>query len=99
MDETNRSSGDADEIEAAIRDQLTATFGQATYPVADPFTLIPLLPDGPETEFHAGSVVIPAIDLGLKYREYQQYPYDSVEALVDDLIAAMKAEGDLPDGV
>jgi len=97
MDEPNRSPDDPEAIEAALRDQLTSTFGRATYPVTDPFTLIPLLPDGPETEFRAGSVVIPAIDLGLKYREYQQYPYQSVEALVDDLIAAMKAEGDLPE--
>ena len=97
MDEPNRSSDDPEAIESALRDQLTSTFGRATYPVDDPFTLIPLLPDGPETEFRAGSVVIPAIDLGLKYREYQQYPYQSVEALVDDLIAAMKAEGDLPE--
>ena len=97
MDEPNRSPDGPEAIEAALRDQLTSTFGRATYPVDDPFTLIPLLPDGPETEFRAGSVVIPAIDLGLKYREYQQYPYQSVEALVDDLIAAMKAEGDLPE--
>jgi len=97
MDEPNRSPDDPEAIESALRDQLTSTFGRATYPVDDPFTLIPLLPDGPGTEFRAGSVVIPAIDLGLKYREYQQYPYQSVEALVDDLIAAMKAEGDLPE--
>jgi len=54
------------------------------------------LPDGPQTEFRAGPVVVPAVDFGLAYREYQQYPYDSVELLVDDLIAALKAEGELP---
>ena len=98
MDETNLSPDEPEAIEAALRDQLISTFSRATYPVDDPFRLIPLLPDGPETEFCAGPVVIPAVDLGLKYKAYQQYPYESVEALVDDLIAAMKAEGDLPDG-
>jgi len=83
-------------VEREIRAELTATFEPAEYPVADPFTLLPLLPEGAETEFRAGAVVIPAIDLGLKYKEYQEFPYESVELLVDDLIAAMKAEGDLP---
>ena len=84
------------EIEAALREQLTATFGQADYPLGDPFELLPLLPDGPETEFRAGPVVVPAVDFGLAYKEYQSYPYDSAESLVDDLIAALKAEGELP---
>jgi len=85
------------EIEAALREQLTATFGQADYPLGDPFELLPLLPDGPETEFRAGPVVVPAVDFGLAYKEYQSYPYDSVESLVDDLIAVLKAEGELPE--
>jgi len=85
------------EIEAALREQLTATFGQAAYPLGDPFELLPLLPDGPQTEFRAGPVVVPAVDFGLAYKEYQSYPYDSVESLVDDLIAALKAEDELPD--
>lgn len=82
-------------IEAALREQLTATFGQADYPLGDPFELLPLLPDGPQTEFRAGPVVVPAVDFGLAYKEYQSYPYDSAESLVDDLIAALKAEGEL----
>ena len=94
---TDTTSGDGSDVEAELREQLTTTFERASYPVDDPFALIPLLPEGAETEFRAGSVVIPAVDLGLKYREYQSFPYESVEALVDDLIEAMKTEGDLPD--
>ena len=60
------------------------------------FSLIPLLPEGADTEFRAGSVVVPAIDLGLRYGDYQQFPYDSVDPLVDDLITGLKAEGVLP---
>jgi len=87
---------DCTSVETKLRDQLTTTFEQASYPIADPFRLIPLLPNGGETEFRAGSVVIPAVDLGLKYKEYQDFPYDSVDPLVEDLIEAMKTEGDLP---
>jgi len=78
--------------EAELRRQFTEVFGQAEYPLTDPFDLIPHLPDGAETEFRAGDVVVPAIDLGLAYGEYQEYPYASVDALVEDLIAALEAE-------
>lgn len=87
---------DPEAIEASLRRQFTETFERAAYPLTDPFELIPLLPDGAATEFRAGPVVVPAIDLGLTYGQYQQYPYDSVETLVDDLIAGLQAEGELP---
>lgn len=80
------------DVEAELREQLTAVFGHAEYPVTDPFELIPLLPDGAATEFRAGDVVVPAIDLGMTYGDYQEYPYHSVEELVDDIIAGLKAE-------
>jgi len=81
------------DAEAALRRQLTDAFEGAEYPVADPFELVPLLPDGPATEFRAGEVVVPAIELGTTYAEYQEYPYESVEALVDDLVEGFEREG------
>ena len=81
------------DAEAALRQQLTDAFDGADYPVADPFELVPLLPDGPATEFRAGEVVVPAIELGTTYAEYQEYPYESVEALVDDLVEGFEREG------
>lgn len=81
------------DVEVELREQLTDTFNQATYPVNDPFELVPVLPDGPATEFQAGDVVIPAIELGTKYGDYQDFPYQSVEPLVDDIISGLKAEG------
>jgi hypothetical protein len=80
------------DAESELREQLTTTFSQATFPVSDPFELIPVLPDGPATEFQAGDVVIPAIELGTEYGEYQDFPYESVDALVDDIIEGLKAE-------
>lgn len=87
---------DSAAVEASLRRQFTETFDHAAYPLTDPFELIPLLPDGAATEFRAGPVVVPAIDLGLTYGQYQQYPYEDVDALVDDLIAGLTAEGVLP---
>lgn len=81
------------DVEAELRRQLTETFESADYPVADPFELIPHLPDGPTTEFRAGDVTVPAIELGMTYAEYQDYPYRSVDALVDDLLEGFEREG------
>ena len=85
----------ADPPETALREQFETVFGRADYPVRDPFELIPILPDGPATEFEADGVTVPAIELGMTYGAYQTYPYDSVEPLVDDLIRGLKAEGTL----
>lgn len=85
----------ANSAEATLRDQFEAVFRDATYPVTDPFELLPVLPEGPATEFSADGVTIPAIELGMTYGKYQSYPYQSVEGLVDDLIYALKQEGDL----
>lgn len=85
----------SDETEVALRESFERTFERAQYPLADPFELLPLLPDGPQTVFRAGAVEVPAIDLGMRYGQYQSYPYDSVGELVDDLIDGLKQEGEL----
>jgi len=85
----------SDETEVALRSQFRRVFGEAAFPLRDPFELIPLLPDGPATEFTANGVTIPAIELGMTYGKYQSYPYESVDGLVDDLIYALEQEGDL----
>lgn len=82
-------------VEIELREQFRATFSRAEFPVTDPFELIPVLPDGPATEFRSGEVAVSAIDLGMTYGEYQEYPYDSVDALVDDLIKGLKTEGEM----
>ncbi|MFC7042410.1 MTH865 family protein [Halonotius sp. GCM10025705] len=77
--------------EAEIRRQLIEVFGAAEYPVTDPFELIPVLPDGAATTFEAGDVTIGAMELGMEYADYQEYPYDSVEPLVEDLMTGLRA--------
>jgi hypothetical protein len=81
------------DIEAEIRQQFLDVFGAADYPLADPFDLVPVLPDGTNTTFEAGDVSIGAMELGMEYGEYQDYPYESVEALVDDLMYGLREEG------
>lgn len=78
------------QVEKEMRQQLVAVFSEAQYPVTEPFELIPVLPDGAETTFEAGDVVLGAMDIGMGYAEYQEYPYQSVEELVDDLMTGLR---------
>ncbi len=77
----------------AMRQELLAVFSRASYPVTDPLELIPIMPDGPATTFDAGEVSIGAMDLGMGYAEYQEYPYDSAETLVADLMRGLRDDG------
>jgi len=52
-----------------------------------------VLPDGAATTFEAGDVTIGAMELGMEYADYQEYPYDSVEPLVDDILRGLREDG------
>jgi hypothetical protein len=76
--------------ETTIRRQLLDVFGRAEYPVTEPFALIPVLPDGPATTFEVGDVCLGAMELGMGYAEYQNYPYQAADSLVADLMAGLR---------
>ncbi|WP_132061318.1 MTH865 family protein [Halorussus amylolyticus] len=78
------------ETEAELRSQFTDAFEGADYPVSNPMDLVPALPNGPGTRFEAGDVNFTAMELSTKMSDAQDFPYDSVDALVDDLIEGLK---------
>lgn len=75
--------------ETQIRNQLIEVFSNADYPIAEPFELIPALPDGAATTFEAADIELGAMDIGMGYAEYQEYPYRDAESLVDDLMQGL----------
>lgn len=81
------------DTEAELRQELEAVFGGAEFPVDGPMELIPALPDGPGTTFEAGDVSVTVMDLGMKYADYQDYPYETADELVDDLMHGFREEG------
>ncbi|WP_435335507.1 MTH865 family protein [Haloarchaeobius sp. TZWWS8] len=81
-----------DTAEREVREQLHAMLAPATYPVADPFELVPTLPDGPTTRVTVGSARYTAMELAVRLASHQSFPYESVDELVDDVIAAMRKE-------
>jgi len=76
-----------------LRAELKEVFGRAEFPIEDPMELAPALPDGPGTTFEADGVSVGVMELGGEYAEYQDYPYETVDDLVDDLMAGFRTEG------
>lgn len=83
----------ADDVEAELRQQLHDAFAGADYPVANQMKLVPALPNGPSTRFEAGDVSFTAMELATKLSGHQEFPYDDVDTLVDDIIQGLKNEG------
>jgi hypothetical protein len=81
------------DTEAELRAQFEEAFGDADFPVENQMDLVPALPDGPGTTFAAGDVSFSAMELATKLSGHQEFPYESLDELVDDVMAALKSEG------
>lgn len=79
--------------EAEIREQLVDAFEGADYPVTSPMDLVPALPNGPGTKFQSGEFEMTAMELNTKLSG--DFPYDTVEELVDDIIDDLKRQDEL----
>ena len=82
-----------DDVEAELREQFTEAFGGADYPVSNQMDLVPALPSGPGTTFEAGDVSLTAMEMAAKLGDEQEFPYDDVETLVDDVIDGLQSQG------
>lgn len=82
----------ADEDE--IREQMIDAFEGADYPISSPMDLVPALPDGPGTKFESGDFSMTAMELNTK-TSGGDFPYDEVEAFVDDIIEDLKDQGEI----
>jgi hypothetical protein len=80
------------DVEAELRAQFEEAFGSADFPVENQMDLVPALPDGPGTTFEAGDVSFSAMELAANLSGHQEFPYETLDELVDDVIAALKSE-------
>ena len=80
-------------VEEELRRQFVAAFEGADYPVETQMDLLPALPDGPGTRFEAGEISLTAMQLAMHLNGHQDFPYDTVEALVEDIMTGLRAEG------
>ncbi|MFW6458042.1 MAG: MTH865 family protein [Halodesulfurarchaeum sp.] len=81
--------------EAALREEFVTAFEDADYPVTGQMDLLPALPKGPRTKFEAGDLSFSVMELASKLGSHADFPYEDVESLVDDIMAALVAEGEL----
>ncbi len=81
------------DVEDELRQQLTTAFEDADYPVSNQMDLVPVLPDGPGTRFETGEFSMTAMELGSKLAGTQEFPYEDVEELVDDVIEGLEENG------
>ena len=80
--------------EAELREQLTEAFEGAEYPVSSPMDLVPALPNGPGTTFESGDFSMTVMELNAELSG-GEFPYDSVDALVEDILEELRSEGHL----
>lgn len=80
------------ETEAELRDQLLAAVEPAEYPVEGRSDVLEVLPDGMLTRFEAGEFSMTVTGIAARLYEYQDFPYETPEALVDDVIAGLNEE-------
>jgi hypothetical protein len=70
-----------------LREQFTAAFEGADYPVTSPMELVPALPDGPGTTFESGEFSMTAMELHTNLSG--EFPYEDVDSFVDDVMAQL----------
>ncbi len=77
-----------------LRQQFVDAFEGADYPVNSPMDLVPALPDGPATKFESGDFSVTAMELNNQISGGDtDFPYDSVDDLVDALMDGLEDEG------
>ncbi|MDZ7850883.1 MAG: MTH865 family protein [Halodesulfurarchaeum sp.] len=82
-------------VEEDLRAEFVAAFEDAEYPVTGQMDLVPALPKGPRTTFEAGERSFSVMELATKLGAHADFPYDDVDSLVDDIMAALREEGEL----
>ncbi|MDR9382601.1 MAG: MTH865 family protein [Natronomonas sp.] len=73
-----------------LRQQMIEAFEGADYPINSPMDLVPALPQGPGTKFESGDFSMTAMELNTKLGG--DFPYDSVDAFVDDVVEQLEAQ-------
>lgn len=71
-----------------LRSQFVTAFEDADYPISSPMDLVPALPGGPSMKFESGDFSMTAMELNTELDG--EFPYDSVDAFVDDVMASLE---------
>jgi len=86
---------DMSDARADLRSQLLSAVSEAEYPVGGKLDLLPVLPDGPTTTFDVGDEQFTAMQLATAIGGTAEFPYETPEALVHDILDALEDRGEL----
>jgi hypothetical protein len=75
-----------------LRRQMIDAFEGADYPINSPMDLVPALPKARGTTFESGDFSVTAMELNTKLGG-GDFPYDSAEAFVDDVMQRIGDQG------
>lgn len=79
---------DKDELRSQLRD----AFADADYPVKNQMDLVPALPNGPATKFESDGTSFTAMEMATRLSGHQEFPYEDVDSLVDDVMVGLEKE-------
>ncbi len=82
-------------VREELEKQLKEVFGKANFPINSVMDLLPILPQGPMTQFKAGDKSWSAMDLSQKLASRAKFPYNDVNAFVQDLLDGLAEAGEL----
>ncbi len=78
-----------------LEKQLKDIFGKARYPLRSVMDLLPVLPQGPMTQFKAGHKSWTAMELSQKLAGKARFPYNDVNSFVSDILRGLEQAGEL----
>lgn len=79
-------------VESELRAEFQDALTDVEPPINDRIQLLSSLPEGVTTRFEAEGFSMSVAELATTLNKYQDFPYESVEELIDDVIKGLKME-------
>ncbi len=79
-------------VESELRAEFREALTDVEPPITDRIELLASLPNGVTTRFEVEGFSMSVAELATTLNKYQDFPYESVEELVDDVMEALEKE-------
>lgn len=83
---------DREDAEREVRDQLAAILVDVPFPVADQLAVAAAVDAPHSRRIHVGDRRFSAMELAVRLEPYQDFPYESLDDLVDDVVTGLREE-------
>lgn len=93
MPADDRDADARETAEARVRDRLHVVLADVAFPVADPLEVAAAVDVPHSQRIDVGDRRFTAMELAVRLEPYQDFPYDSADALVADVIDGLREEG------